>query len=135
MIKPINLTRQKAEEMVKAAVDERGSDFIYEKPSSFGDCMYVHNSDSEDAYAGCGIGLAFALEGVPLETLNEYEHNDATNLVSQLKVVGVLESFEHQARGFMQNFQAKQDVGYTWGDAYEYALTAVVEDVFDDDEF
>ncbi len=132
MIKPINLTRQKAEEMVKAAIDERGSDFVYERPSALSDCMYVHNPDSEDAYAGCGIGLAFALEGVPLDTLSQHEHNDATNLVSQLKVVGVLESFEHQARSFMQNFQAKQDIGYTWGEAYEHALTAPVEH---DEEF
>lgn len=135
MIKPINLTRQKAEEMVKAAVDERGSDFIYERPSVLTDCMYVHNPDSEDAYAGCGIGLAFALEGVPLDTLRQYEHNDATNLVNALKKDGVLGSFEHEARGFMQNFQAQQDIGYTWGDAYEYALTAVVEEVFEYEEF
>jgi hypothetical protein len=118
----INLTLEKARQMVEAAIDERGVDYIYERPSLATDCMYVHEHGTEQEHAGCGIGLAFHLAGVPLEELRKHEHEDAGTLVWRLHGMGILSGIEPEAEQFMVRFQSNQDHGSTWGEARDAAL-------------
>jgi hypothetical protein len=102
-------------EAIRAAVALRGRDYVYEPPAGFS-CLYVHIDDGE---AGCLIGTALHLLGIPLDQLAEGEGENAGYLMTSLDVGTDRERVAAMAA------QEQQDTGHKWGfalDMYDKAL-------------
>ena len=125
MKKPINLDFDTALELVNRAIEERGEGYVYEPVKDAG-CLYVHREpvwdaalgdfgDNDKLTPGCLIGTALHLAGVPLRMLATYEEMGADSVVASLVEQGEIGSATEEARSFLDNAQAYQDRGKSWG--------------------
>lgn len=143
----IELTRQKTIELLRAAVADRGADYVYEKqPDEQGgfDCQYVHGTEmvlvdqnfdsgyyryeeqaTGDLTPGCIVGHVLINAGIhPIEFL-ELEVNRDTGadvLLGQLAHNGYL-SFDPGVDSLLEVAQNNQDQSASWGDAVELAIS------------
>lgn len=121
----IVVTKESAIEALKAAVTEKGSDYVYvngagESPTSLEDsvrCSYVHWSASSGV-PGCIVGSTLHRLGVPLRDFSEAEYHSAEDLEKYIPNL----VFEDGVGEILQAAQTKQDAGKTWGTAYRAAL-------------
>lgn len=133
------IDRDKALEMIEAAIAERGEMYVYTPPTE--DCVY-----GTDSAPSCIVGVAFALAGYKIPTnadaLEQGIYVGTRVAVSQAeamhekKEVGIMGAFtlepgdDFVVRAFeklndlkltpgaarvLQTAQNKQDYGYTWG--------------------
>jgi hypothetical protein len=115
----IELTLEKAIELAKQAVADRGEDYVYEKPEDVEVCQYVH-----DDGPGCIVGYILNKAGASLEELHDHEGTWASALTDRLEVTGVLTA-SYEANVFLDAIQGKQDNGKNWGQALAYGLNCV----------
>lgn len=118
----IKIDGQRAYELLEQAVAQRGGDYVYE-----GVCLYT-----EDGKPRCGVGLALALGGVPLDVLHYIDYSAAPDgsssnrfdntAINEPEILEYLESrgvvLTASAQGVLRAFQTDQDLGFRW----EYAL-------------
>lgn len=117
----IHLTLERTNELLDAAVAEKGADYIYTDTRGFraapgsdgADCQYVHGNRP-----GCLVGNVLHRAGVELERLLQVEGFGVGDVDFQeyLDVTcdeGVLD--------LLSEAQQRQDGGDTWGDSVAYA--------------
>lgn len=106
---------------LKAAVDKRGEDYVYEVIPDEG-CRYVRGGEPS-----CLIGQVLFDLGVPLERLVEADRARlgtgelAGNLVGLLEEEGVIQAEAGIAYAF-RRVQLCQDASQTWGTALRAGL-------------
>lgn len=118
----------KATELLKAAVEDRGPEFVYrdEKGEVGGCCKYWHTSTNSP---GCIVGLALSDVGVVPDSLIRIDNHDGGELSAESLPTHRLSTAanetvkvtEDAARRF-QRAQDMQDAGAPWGSAVEHAL-------------
>jgi hypothetical protein len=145
----IKIGKKKALEMIHGAVVERGEDWVY--PDT-GQCRYVYHPEDFDrwedneltaeeqqmvAYFGTEGKKPACLVGLALITMNEaflpwldLHNEDSVDGIMgsdeggfSVTIEGVNYHFTANARRILQAAQSSQDVGRTWGEAEERALT------------
>jgi hypothetical protein len=130
----LNLTLDKAVELVEQAVASKPEGYKYEAPEGPGVCLYVDydtstwNEELEEYEAsnyrpGCLVGTALILGGIPQDkflqgSLNEQGVGD---LLGALQIDQNL-TFDSDAARYLDILQGSQDKGATWADAHERAL-------------
>lgn len=124
MTTTIQITDRQFTEAIRAAVAERGPDFVYDRNKPgwgyVGDrntgkpgCRYVTTEAAEEGVqAGCLIGVTLHKVGLSLNTLAVYENDPATVILQALDV-GITD----EARFAAGSAQRVQDPGGTWGAA------------------
>jgi hypothetical protein len=105
----IHLTEELALKCMREAVDEYGSDYVYQSPDMA--CMYVYNGE-----ASCLIGQVLVRAGVPVTAFGGGTINTCTidRIVAYLPVT----LSEHLVRA-LRDAQGAQDGGACWGEALE----------------
>jgi hypothetical protein len=120
----------KAYELIDAAIQERGADYVY-PGAGLGLCSYV---DVEIAYSGedrvdkckkgCIVGTALIdalnLDMEELSRLSVNEGN-AVRFLEFLKGRGSIDGYSEEAADFLTRVQINQDNRKTWGEAVEKA--------------
>lgn len=128
----LHIDKDKALELLKAAVELKGEDYVYKKVN--GSCMYVdipwvwddevehYVYVPEEATHSCLIGVALHLAGIPLAAFTDLFVNeeDASAALYALQEEGLVEFDEIVSRIFMKA-QGFQDQGLTWGEALRAA--------------
>jgi hypothetical protein len=117
----------KAVELFQIAINERGADYVYQRPHAGGGCYYSdHVFDNAGDLTeemvpylkpGCAWGLALSRTGlVPLRELAVISGFVADVLMTL--------GFEitPKAKAFMSESQAAQDAGSAWGQAFEMGV-------------
>lgn len=97
---------------VAKAVDERGSNYVYQPPSEEDPCAYLHGERP-----GCVFGCALLDSGLMTKTALRKEEG--------LGIADILNFRLHVDRDFghaMGEVQAKQDNGKTWGESFAHGL-------------
>lgn len=117
----LELTFEKAQELVDAAIAERGEDYVYGKHA--GSCLYVHSDswfdDTRGEWVlinerpGCIVGMALVKGGVSMDDLIPINTMDAPTVLDSLEGVEA----ERKAVDFLTLVQISQDSGVTWGEA------------------
>lgn len=125
----LNLTLEKAQSMVEAAIAEMGADYVY--PNAGGSCQYVDTAYQgvhfeEVVHArGCIVGHAFINElNLDLEGLASSYVNDegSGSFLEYLKDEGLITYEEDgEAEKYLRYLQRSQDTGRPWGEAHEQA--------------
>lgn len=130
MTEKLELTIERARELLVEAVEEKGADYIYplwDSPNI--ECLYGNYADPQnisynDSFEeqgcdgpGCIVGHVLVKAGVSQETLYQNEGTGAVSLVAKLQG-------SDQFRGTplsnaLSAAQSKQDNGSTWGEALE----------------
>lgn len=112
-------------ELLKKAVETKGRDFAY-NPDGKGACLYRRQTDEEmlrnggqvaapQTTTGCIVGVVCALAEIPKEVYWDNvtglldEHNPIRNY------------FSKKALSYLTQAQQSQDMGGTWGYAYDFA--------------
>lgn len=117
----IDITLDSVRTGLLALVEQEGEDFIYKRNN--GNCTYTREGDGD-----CLVGRFLIAEGVPVERLETADQHPtglrAPALLRQLVNEGVITVTE-PAIGVLDIAQDFQDSGEPWGDAVNYALTAV----------
>lgn len=108
---------------LKALVDEKGADFVYEPKGADAVCVYVH-----DGKPDCIVGQFLAAQGVPLERLEKadrcglgYGGIQAAALMEQLTDENIIRA-PWAVSEALRKAQFEQDHHKTWGAALEAAL-------------
>jgi hypothetical protein len=122
----IVITKESAIEALKAAVDEKGEDYVYvnaegQSPTSLEDsvqCSYVHWNFAGGYTTGCIVGNALHRHGVLLRDFLKAEYRSADELEDYVPNL----VFEEGVGRILQAAQAKQDAGKTWGTALSAAV-------------
>jgi hypothetical protein len=107
-------------EAMRAAVADRGEDFVYPEgtegwsPKDFDgllstDCLYVRTDVDEPA---CLIGLALHKTGISLDDLRNWEGNGARLVMGE-------KGYTYELTWAAAHAQANQDMGATWGQALD----------------
>lgn len=112
----IELTYDKALDLLKDAITLRGEDYVYEKIS--GGCKYVHGGGKS-----CIVGHVLVDLGVDVDAL-EWGHlrsSYAAEVLSALESDGILEATP-EAASLLARVQRYQDNEVPWGRALERAL-------------
>jgi hypothetical protein len=117
------LTYDDAVELARAAVVERGSEFVY--PDTWrripgnraSRCLYVLPNSDECA---CIIGVMLKRHGVSPRLLKDYEGFTVLMVFSLLKI-----RIDGKTVEFLAELQYGQDQGLSWGDALDSALNLV----------
>lgn len=125
----IEVTVEQVKSAVKAALTEKGEDFLYVNP--FGQpmrdeagyhtgasCFYVHGDVVQTP--GCFVGNVLHRLGVSLEYLTGCEHMRAGAVIASLEVDNVLK-MSFASRQMLVTIQSAQDSGKTWGEAVKAA--------------
>jgi hypothetical protein len=117
-----DVTDEQFLDAIRAVVAE-DPERIYERPEHMearyeGACYYVHTDarDERKLFPGCVIGQALHRLGVPLESLRDYEGENATAVVTAF-----MPNVSFDARNYACTVQSRQDTANTWGDALAYA--------------
>lgn len=123
----LELTFEKAQELVDAAIAERGEDYVYSKQA--GSCLYVHSDswfhDERGEWVrvnekpGCIVGVALVNLGVGMDELVSINTLDASAALQHLEQRGVW--VETEAVDFLSRVQVSQDNGMPWGEARDRA--------------
>jgi hypothetical protein len=110
---------------LKAVVAE-SPDHVYTAPQHMLDegyakstCFYVHTDENDETKLspGCVVGAALHRLGVPLEALQEYEHQNANAVLNVL-----YPGLSIQAKSFAGRVQLEQDNKFPWGRALAIGL-------------
>lgn len=116
----IHINEETAIKLLHQAIEQRGGDYVYNRPLDSDSCFYVHEEDGQKV-AGCIVGLALADAGIPLERM-EFRIAGvvpaASGLLSTLHDAELL-TFTVAAAYLLDNVQTKQDVGFSWQEAYD----------------
>lgn len=123
--KTIELTYDRAVELLDRAVAEKGEEYVYEIPYSPGECAYFH-----DERPGCIVGHVLAYAGLERDDLRGREsltfpgalRGDLNVMAGpdSLAEYGVL-SADDRTVTLLAEAQSKQDEGTPWYDAVEVA--------------
>lgn len=117
----IHIDGARAVELLHAVVAEHGTDTVYMTRNGVGQlCRYVY-----DGCPDCLVGRALALAGVTVDELAEMDcaYPDGPNGINSVRLPARLH-LTRRAREVFAAAQAKQDGGYTWGEALAAAETA-----------
>ncbi|WP_326554655.1 hypothetical protein [Micromonospora sp. NBC_01813] len=113
---------EKARELLAKAVETQGRSFVYNPDGAYW-CQYtpqISYADSPVAKTGCLIGVALDLAG-------ETRHHEGDN--SQVGVVTLYNRYPdmmtYTAVLYFNAAQHKQDGGWSWGEAHDYAESDV----------
>ena len=152
----IKIDFARAQELVNLAIAQRGEDYLYNNPhrdSYYSDeynpreyadpatpenfsggpaCLYVHKKRTGELEAGCLVGLALNIAGVPLEEFDQHNHDGASEWIYQSKTVEATE----KAQSFLLEVQQRQDQGLSWGAARDASDRTYMHlsDRFNDEE-
>lgn len=109
---------QAALNLLRAAVEVRGEDYVYAPlalKEGGGVCRYVDN----DGCPSCIVGLALALAGADIEDLKELDNRWVGVLSAEyLHEIAPISS---EASDIFSAAQSAQDLGKTWGQALREA--------------
>lgn len=118
------ITIEEARQLLAKAVDTQGRDFVY-NPGGKGSCYNMpHNRDGHECkYAedhpcvitGCLVGTAMSLSG-RIENMEDYRAGSVDVFAAHLS---------HSALLYLLIAQERQDLGRTWGEAFDAAEAAV----------
>lgn len=122
-------TLDEAVRLAEEVVAEAGRDYVYpashkrqcrlyDDDHSVPQCVYVH-----EGHPDCIVGRMFAKAGVPVAKLAKLEGSDAVSVYCAL--TGRSAWCDQGLGTFLDQLQAKQDEGETWGDALDNALSTV----------
>lgn len=127
----ITIDKDRALELLREAVNERGADYVY--TDEYGDldgrCFYVERDEQGNKVPGCIVALALNKAGVTIDQLltlgDSGEVHGASSTASELcqtlNTEGVAE-IDRNALTLFGLAQSKQDRGDTWGDALQSAV-------------
>lgn len=107
---------------LRQAVQQRGRDYVYRK-NEYGRCVYVRVNEDGQLCPDCGVGVVLAELGVPLTELQGLDQR----LLDGLAGSGIDEvefdsvALSMRVRAILAAFQQRQDMGLTWGQAYDAA--------------
>lgn len=125
MDQPEALSLSEAQRLLDEAIAERGEDYVDPRAASLGGrCVYrtYHFNDETPDGPDCGVGCVLFKHGYTLEDLEALDDaNDGIGIPAcaiNSVIPGVLTL---EAQEFLQDFQAKQDQGATWGKARTFA--------------
>lgn len=124
----IDINADRALELLREAVQQRGAAFVYAPPTEDDDmCKYVHADDESGVReVGCGVGAALHAAGVPLDVLEDCDRRGGS--IGALATLDVLRPagvrLDDAAAQVLFAFQRHQDTGSSWGESLECA-TAV----------
>lgn len=123
----IELTLNKAKELLAEVVALKGEDYVYTTPDGERGsedmqpiCMYVHGDEP-----GCIVGHVLNKAGITLSRLREEERNDASGVLINLRSDL---AYEDGVSQLFQDVQAMQDRGTPWGRAVRDALAPAEQD-------
>lgn len=141
----IHIDVAEARKLLKMAVERNGVHYEYNNPhedwdndrydrnefseSTWGSggptCLYVHRDVDGNLEPGCIVGTAMHLAGLPLEVMAESNGDSITE-----KRYGAWPGVEitNEAANYFRMAQVQQDMGYSWGTAYECAEEAFESD-------
>lgn len=116
----IKIDKDRALELLEAAVEERSANYIYEIPKDAGGkCVY-----QSEGVPSCGVGLALSKAGVSISALAALDHSpslDAPVSIGTNSARLILAAhgvkLTPQASLVLDAFQGRQDSRSTWGDA------------------
>ena len=125
-----NVTYQQTLEAMRAAVEEKGEKYVYQRPKNphipgdkLGSCL---NTSADGKEPGCLVGNVFHRLGVPLEWLftPEIINNSAGGVISALRQREEYE-FDEKSYKLLAEAQSLQDQGAPWGQALTNAISYV----------
>lgn len=124
----LELTLVKARELVERAIEEKGSDYIYEKHD--GDtCLYVHDLEPHnepfEPTPGCIVGCALILGGLDVDDFAGINMMPAPVALERLQADGLVNT-SGEVMSYLEILQTNQDRGKTWGEANERALQGFI---------
>lgn len=105
------LTLDRAVELAREVVAEKGADFVYEEEEGAWGGLYVHAGDKP----GCLVGHILLRHGVPVETLKNYNSMGIAWVADETGVAAA------EATNFLESVQGDQDDGHSWGKAVDEA--------------
>lgn len=113
-------------DLLKAAVVERGPDYVYEVIDSSDRCLYWHQEKNEP---GCIVGLVLFNKGVTPDSLIDVDNEVATAArhLSSYKLMtatGETVWLSEKALDLFSRVQRFQDTGSPWGEALSVGLEA-----------
>lgn len=117
----------KAQELINAAVTEKGAEYVYPHSAVSGlssDCKYVEFSSEERGYIpSCIVGHALITGGLDMVAIRESGYNESgiTLLVDYLVENELIDGYDDDALAFLARIQNSQDRGRPWGEAVEKA--------------
>lgn len=114
------ITFDMAKQALLDAIAHRGEDYVYQKPEGEPSCLYVHTDSEGNKAAGCGVGLALSLLGVPLSVMEEHNQLRWTAFSKEAGIKTDL-----KAEMLFDYFQDRQDMRLPWGKSCEGALRYV----------
>ena len=122
MIETIELTAEKAHELMREAVAEKGEDYVYESPLASGECAYLTYADPEvpqedPTGPSCIVGQVLVRVGVPLEILRGAEGFRPAKALAELADRGVIVDCPARVVSALNHAQIDQDTGKSWGEA------------------
>ena len=117
----IELTLEKAIELIRECVRERGENYVYSNPTRSGaNCENWHTTATVDE-PGCIIGLAmFKFVG---PAVKNYPVGRSTILLDKLEIQATLDVLH-----FLGAVQDAQDDRMTWSEAFREGLLALALD-------
>lgn len=121
----MNLTLERAKELLAVIVAEYGEDYAYEKPWPHTTCRYVHISADGELTPGCIVGVLLHKFGFELERLHRVLLNPVFPYFHDLKIMEPEFTFEPQVRELLQDVQFRQDAGVAWSQAVREAIEEV----------
>jgi len=114
----MHITFDKARELLRAAVELKGADYVYQKRED-GTCLYVHQEGDGSLTPGCIVGTALHLGGLSLEAMHA-ENYGQIGFLLESDWCGL--TADPDAKMLLRVVQAHQDNGFTWGEAVRRAL-------------
>ena len=122
----LHITYDMALEALKAAVEEKGEDFVYEKPDDAATCAYLHVDENGDmTVPGCGVGNALLRLGVSAKFLEDY--NEGYGVGHLVRDADGRSQFtiDKKALALFFQFQTVQDNKGSWSLALSLATSYV----------
>jgi hypothetical protein len=96
---------------------KKNPDFVYTNPDPESTtCLYVHDAGTRHASPGCIVGAGLANLGFSLSKLAENERRGAA-----IVTIGLGIDLDESTQNWLNNVQAKQDEGESWGVAVAFA--------------
>lgn len=113
----IILDIDQAKMLLKRAVDEKGADFVYRTAEEWATkpCVYFNPGTKCPA---CLIGHVLSYKGLTYDDI--WTHNDGTG-VTELREAEIIRMDDNTTE-LLTLVQRKQDAGWPWGEAVQYAL-------------
>ena len=118
----IELTFDRALELAKQAVEERGEDYVYSPPkddegNEIDSCVYVHNGAPS-----CLVGEVMFRAGVPLEAMLLHNESNVNGLVMELDAIVQVDT---RTEFILSGMQGEQDNGTPWGRSVSRAVESL----------